>query len=150
MLNLMLQLQMLLAALSAFLPLAPAEHRTRAAEILDVAAKALAAGGSVATNLDDLAAKLAAIRAEVEAIAISGEMVSAAQLDAAMDRVRSASAAFRAALEIAEADANKVRPHRGGAGPEIIPLDRRSPACSVDLGASSPFLARYEQVHPRH
>jgi hypothetical protein len=106
MLNLMLQLQMLLAALSAFLPLAPAEHRTRAAEILDVAAKALAAGGSVATNLDDLAAKLAAICAEVEAIAISGEMVSAAQLDAAMDRVRSASAAFRAALEIAEADAN--------------------------------------------
>jgi hypothetical protein len=102
MLNLMLQLQMLLAALSAFLPLVPADHRARAAEILDVAAKALAAGGSVATNLDDLAVKLSAIRAEVEAIASRGEAVSTAQFDAAMARVRAASADFRTALATAE------------------------------------------------
>ncbi len=50
MLNLLLQLQLLLAALSAFLPLVPEEHRIRAAEILDVAVKALAAGGSIAGN----------------------------------------------------------------------------------------------------
>ena len=105
MLNLMLQLQLLLAALSAFLPLVPTEYRERAAEIIDVAAKVLAAGSSVAGNADDLAAKLSAIRAEVEAMAIEGHAVSADQLDAAMIRVRAASAAFRDALAIAEAQA---------------------------------------------
>lgn len=105
MMNLLLQLQLLLAALSAFLPLVPAEYRIRAAEILDVAAKALAAGGSVAVNVDDLAVKLAVIRAEVEAMAASGRVVSTEQLDAAMVRVRAASAGFRAALQTAEAGA---------------------------------------------
>jgi len=103
MLNLMLQLQLLLAALSAFLPLVPPEHLTRAAEIIDVAAKALAAGGSIGANLDDLAAKLSAVRAEVEAMAVAGRAVTSEELDAAMVRVRSASAAFRVALETAEA-----------------------------------------------
>lgn len=102
MLNMILQLQMLLAALSAFLPLVPGQQRSRAAEILDVAAKALAAGGSVAVNVDDLAVKLAGIRAEVEAMVAAGREVSAAQFDAAMARVRTASAGFRAALETAE------------------------------------------------
>jgi hypothetical protein len=103
MLNMMLQLQMLLAALSAFLPLAPEEYRARAADILESVAKALAAGASVAVNLDDLAGKLAVIRAEVEAMAASGRAVSAEELDAAMARVRAASAAFRAALASATA-----------------------------------------------
>jgi hypothetical protein len=102
MLNLILQLQMLLAALSAFLPLVPADQRARAGEILEVVAKALAAGGAVGANLDDLAAKLA----QVEAMVSSGEAVSAERMDAAMARVREASAAFRAALETAEAGAN--------------------------------------------
>jgi hypothetical protein len=103
--NLMLQLQLLLAALSAFLPLVPDEYRNRAGEILDVAAKALTVGGVVGTNIDDLAVKLAAIRADVEAMAASGAMVTPEQLDAAMARVRTASAAFRAELQTAEADA---------------------------------------------
>jgi hypothetical protein len=102
MLNMILQLQMLLAALSAFLPLVPGESRTRASEILDIAAKALAAGGSVAANVDDLAVKLASIRAEVETMAKAGRQVTGAELDAAMARVRAASAAFRSALETAE------------------------------------------------
>ena len=72
----------------------------------DQPAKALSVGGSIATNLDDLAAKLAAIRAEVEAMAQAGRNVSPEELDAAMARVRTASAAFRAALETAEADAS--------------------------------------------
>lgn len=105
MLNLILQLQLLLAALSAFLPLLPAEHRARAGEILDVAARALSAGTVIAPNLDDLAQKLAAIRAEVEAMAAAGETISVKQLDAAMARVRAASAAFRDALQTAEAGA---------------------------------------------
>jgi hypothetical protein len=105
MFNLMLQLQMLLAALSAFLPLVPDKQRARAAEILDVAANALAVGGSVASNLDDLAAKLASVRAEVEAMAAAGRMVTEAELEDALVRVRTASAAFRAALEIAETGA---------------------------------------------
>lgn len=103
MLNLLLQLQLLLAALSAFLPLVPNEHRVRAAEILDVVAKVLGASGAIASNVDDLAVKLAAIRAEVETMAAGGHAVSVEQLDAAMVRVRTASAAFRAALETAEA-----------------------------------------------
>ena len=105
MLNLILQLQMLLAALSAFLPLVPDESRARAAEIIDTVAKALAAGTSVGANLNDLAAKLAAIRAEVEAMASAGRAVSGEELEASMARVRTASAAFRAALETAEAGA---------------------------------------------
>lgn len=103
MLSLMLQLQLLLAALSAFLPLVPTEHRTRAAEIIDIAAKVLAAGGSIGANLDDLAVKLSAVRAEVEAMAVAGRAVTSGELDAAMARVRSASTALRAALETAEA-----------------------------------------------
>lgn len=103
MMNLLLQLQLLLAALSAFLPLVPSDHRVRAGEILNVAANVLAAGGSIASNLDDLAVKLAAVRAEVEAMAASGRTVSAEQLDAAMARIHAASAAFRAALEAAGA-----------------------------------------------
>jgi hypothetical protein len=103
MLNLMLQLQMLLAALSAFLPLVPTDNRARAAEILDMAAKALAAGGAVASNLDDLAQKLADVRAEVESMAASNRTLTGDDLDKAMARVRTASAAFRAALEHAAA-----------------------------------------------
>jgi hypothetical protein len=105
MLNLMLQLQMLLAALSAFLPLVPEESRERAGEVLNVVGKALSAGGAIAANVDDLAQKLAAIRAEVEAMAAAGRSATPEQLDAAMARVRAASAAFREALEIAEAGA---------------------------------------------
>lgn len=105
MLNLILQLQMLLAALSAFLPLVPGDSRERAAEVLDTVAKVLAAGASVGADVDDLAAKLAAIRAEVEAMASAGRDVSADELESAMARVRTASAAFRAALETAEAGA---------------------------------------------
>jgi hypothetical protein len=105
MFNLMLQLQMLLAALSAFLPLVPDKQRARVAEILDVAANALAVGGSVASNLDDLAAKLASVRAEVEAMAAAGRMVTEAELEDALVRVRTAAAAFRTALEIAETGA---------------------------------------------
>jgi len=105
MINFILQLQLLLAALSAFLPLVPADSRARIGEILDMAGKALAAGGAVASNVDDLAKKLADIRADVEAMAAAGRSVTPGELDAAMTRVRAASAAFRAALETAEAGA---------------------------------------------
>jgi hypothetical protein len=98
MLNLILQVQMLLAALSAFLPLVPEAQRSRAAAILDLAAQALAAGGAIATNVDDLAKKLADVRAEVEAMAASGRVVTDVEMDAALTRVRTASDAFRAAL----------------------------------------------------
>jgi len=103
--TILIQVQLLLAALSAFLPLVPADARSRAGEILELAAKALAAGVSVAANLDDLAAKLAAVRADIEARALGGQPITDADMDAAMTRVRAASAAFRAALETAEAGA---------------------------------------------
>lgn len=98
MLNLILQVQMLLAALSAFLPLIPEKRRAAASAILDLAAKALAVGGAVAPNLDDLARKLAEIRADVEAMVARGHALTGEEMDAALTRVRSASAAFRAAL----------------------------------------------------
>jgi len=47
----------------------------------------------------DLVAKLAAVRAEVEAMAAAARALSAEELDAAMARVRAASATFRAALQ---------------------------------------------------
>lgn len=95
--NMILQLQLLLAALSAFLPLLPQAHRVRAGDILDLVAKALSAGSVAAANLDDLAAKLAAVRAEVEAMAAAGREATAEELDAALARARAASNAFRAA-----------------------------------------------------
>lgn len=96
--SLILQVQLLLAALSAFLPLAPNRLRQSAVELIHVAGDALSVGASVAHEIDDLAAKLAAIRAEIEKMAAAGHQVSADELDAAMGRVRIASAAFRAAL----------------------------------------------------
>lgn len=101
--NLILQLQMLLATLSALLHLLPEDGRTKAAEIVDMVAKALAAGGAVAANVDDLSVKLAVVRTEIESLATSGKQLTADDLDTAMSRVRAASAAFRAALETAEA-----------------------------------------------
>ncbi|MBC7770548.1 MAG: hypothetical protein H7124_17340 [Phycisphaerales bacterium] len=91
------QVQLLLAALSALLPLVPVSHRGRVAEILQVAASALSFGGALAGNIDDLSVKLAAIRAEVEEMAAAGREIGAAELDAAMTRVRIASADFRGA-----------------------------------------------------
>jgi hypothetical protein len=106
MINLMLQLQMLLAALSAFLPLLPEDSRARAGEVLGIVGRALNVGGSIAGNLDDLAVKLMAIRAEVESMAQAGRGATADDLEAAMARIRAASAAFRDALETAEAGAH--------------------------------------------
>jgi len=96
--KIVLQVQLLLAALSALLPLVPASHRGRVAEILEVAASALSFGGALAVNFDDLSAKLATIRGEVEEMAAAGREIGAAELDAAMARVRVASVSFRAAL----------------------------------------------------
>ena len=103
MLSMLLQLEMLLAALSAFMPLVPEEQRDRAAKFLAMAANAVTVGVNAATNLDDLAEKLALVRGEVEAMAAGGRNVTADELDAAMTRVRAASAAFRVAAEAAEA-----------------------------------------------
>ncbi len=86
MLNVIAQLEMLIAAISAFLPLIPEEQRDRATRFLSLAARGLSAGAHAAANLEDLADKLALIRAEVEAMAEAGASVSAAQLDAAMER----------------------------------------------------------------
>ena len=97
---------MLLAALSALLPLLPEALRTRAGEILDVAGKALSLSGALSTGADKFAQKLAAIRAEIETMAAARHSVTVDELDAAMARVIAASNAFREALETAEAGLN--------------------------------------------
>ena len=99
----LLQLQLLLAALSALLPLLPDGLRARAGEVLDVAGKALSLGGVLSTGAEELAQKLAVIRAEIEAMAATRHRVTADELDAAMARVSAASAVFREALQTAEA-----------------------------------------------
>lgn len=96
--QLILQAQLLLAALSVILPLAPAEHRARIADILELAAKAIAAGAAVSANLQEASAKLAAVRRELEALAASGRPLGADDIDRVIARVRAASADFRAAL----------------------------------------------------
>lgn len=100
--NLILQMQFLLAALSALLPLLPAEARGRAGEILSAAGGVLSLGAGVSGQWGDLANKLAGIRADIEAMARAGRAVTPEELDAALARVRIASVAFRAALETAE------------------------------------------------
>ena len=101
--NFLLQLQLLLAALSALLPLLPDALRVRAGEILGVAGKALSLGGALSTGAEELAQKLAVIRAEIETMADARHSVTADELDAAMARVSAASTAFRQALQTAEA-----------------------------------------------
>jgi hypothetical protein len=94
-----LHLQLLLAALGALLPLIPPAKRDRIAAVFDLAAKALKLGETASVDLDHLAARLAAIRADVERMAESGERLTADRLDEAWTRVEAASRAFRAALE---------------------------------------------------
>ncbi|MDX2233504.1 MAG: hypothetical protein NW200_03315 [Hyphomonadaceae bacterium] len=93
-----LQLQLLLAALGALLPLIPQAGRARIASVFDLVGAALKLGERSADDIDDLAAKLAAIRADVERMATAGDPVTADRLDEAFARVTAASRAFRAAL----------------------------------------------------
>lgn len=90
-----LQIDLLMAALSALLPLVPEQYRARAAEIVDAAKAAIAIGD----HLGQLAQKLAALRAEMEAMA--DRAITSEDMDKALNRVREASAAFRAAIETA-------------------------------------------------
>jgi hypothetical protein len=103
--SLIMQLQLLLGVLSALLPLLPAPFRVRVGAVLEAAAGALALGDAVAANAEELAQKLASVRAEIEAMAASHHVVTGDELDAAMARVSAASAAFRSALQTAGAAA---------------------------------------------
>jgi len=97
----MLQLQLLLAALAGFLPLVPHQNRARIAAILELVSAALAAGGGIVGDMTDLARKIAAIREEIERAA-AADVVSPAEFDAVLARIAGASAQFRAALRAAE------------------------------------------------
>jgi len=93
--SLILQLQLLLAALGALLPLVPQASRARFAEVFDLAAQALRLGERTLAEADDLAGKLARIRADVEAMAAAGRPLTPDRLDEAWARVAAASRAFR-------------------------------------------------------
>ena len=94
---LILQLQLLLAALGALLPLVPDAQRARLGALFELAGKALSLGAAAAPHVDDLARKLARVRADVEAMAAEGRPVSPDRLDEAFARVTAASRAFREA-----------------------------------------------------
>jgi hypothetical protein len=92
-----IQVQLLLAALSAALPLAPAGNRAQLADVLETIATALKLGESAMDSAESLAARFAAPRGEVERMAAVSPHASPDELEMAFERVRSASAAFRAA-----------------------------------------------------
>jgi hypothetical protein len=96
-----LQIDLLLSAFAALLPLVPDKHRARAAEIIQAASDVTRAATAISGGIDALAQKLSALRDDVAAM---GERaVTASELDQAVQRVREASAAFRAAYETAAA-----------------------------------------------
>lgn len=95
--TIILQLQLLLAALGALLPLVPEAARARIAHVVDLAAQALRTGDVAAAHVDDLAARLAAVRADIERLAADGKPVTADRIDEAWARVAAASRAFREA-----------------------------------------------------
>ncbi len=106
-----LQVQLLLAALSAVLPLAPAGNRAHLAHVLETIAAALKLGQSAVEAGDNLAANFAALRGEVERMAALSAHASPDELETAFERVRSASAAFRSAYtQSASASASLPRP----------------------------------------
>lgn len=87
------QMQAVLTVLTAILPLAPAKNRTAIADALEAVAAALKLGDIAVAAASDLADKFAVLRAETEAMTLVGE----GELETAFERVRAASAAFRAA-----------------------------------------------------
>jgi hypothetical protein len=87
------QMQAVLSVLTTILPLAPAKNRTAIADALEAVAAALKLGDVAVAAASDLAEKFAVLRAETEAMTQVGE----ADLEAAFERVRAASMAFRAA-----------------------------------------------------
>ncbi len=92
------QIQLALGALAALLPLLPGDGREEAARILEAIGRAFAAIDLVAENYDDLALKLKALRAEIEAMAEAGAPAGVEAVEAAFARVKAASEAFRAAV----------------------------------------------------
>jgi len=69
----------------------------RIAGLFDLAGQALRIGDHAAAQADDLALKLAAIRADVETMAATGKPVTPDRIDEAFARVTAASRAFRLA-----------------------------------------------------
>jgi hypothetical protein len=96
-----LQIDLLLTALSALLPLIPDKHRDKAASILETAGGVADAAVSIGAHWGDLAQRFASLRSEIAAM--GARAVTPDEMDQALQRVREASAAFRAALETAPA-----------------------------------------------
>lgn len=107
-----IQAQLLLGALAAILPLAPAGNRAQLAHVLETIAAALKIGESAMDSAESLAVKFAALRGEVERMAAVTPHASPDELEAAFERVRSASASFRAAYT-QSATASVALPERG-------------------------------------
>lgn len=92
------QLQLLLAALSAFLPMLPEKKRADATHIFDALGVALTVSATASANFEDLAIKLKALRAEIEAMGDQPANIEA--IESAFARLREASASFRAAISV--------------------------------------------------
>ena len=77
--------------------LLPDASRTRIAGLFDLAGQVLRIGDRAVAEADDLAVKLAAIRADVETMAAAGVPLTPDRVDEAFARVAAASRAFRLA-----------------------------------------------------
>lgn len=92
--KLILQMQLALTVLAAALPLTPARNRTLIAHGLETIASTLRVGELAAGAAEELADRLAALHVQTASMADVGE----ADLEAAFERVKAASASFRTAF----------------------------------------------------
>jgi hypothetical protein len=102
--SMIVQIQLMLNALAAFLPLLPEAKRPRVAEAFDLLARALRTAEAGAELVDVLAPRLKALRQEIERMVEAGERVSPERLEAAFAHVTKASREFREALAAAQRD----------------------------------------------
>lgn len=95
----LMQLQMLLSALTTVLQHSPLGEKPRAREALDLVASALSAGAAAAEDVHQVSDRLRDLRQEVERLAQRPSPVSPEELESALAQVRAASAGFRAAVQ---------------------------------------------------
>lgn len=99
MLTLLLQLQMLLSAVVAVLQASPLDQKPRVHAVLAAVGEALRFGAAAGEGAQALAVRIGALRRELEALGARETPLRAEEVDAVLARVRSASEAFRAAVE---------------------------------------------------
>jgi hypothetical protein len=90
-----LQLQLLLAAIAAFLPLAPAHAREKISVVIEAVSRILALGAAKASTPDATTRVLQTVRGEIERMAEEGPALTPDHLDEAMQKIEKAAAKLK-------------------------------------------------------